>query len=192
MSFAVSIVFKAFAKGLKINNDIFKKLHFWFIGTSYAPAGCGKKTIQPIAAENNIDSYVTEVTDRIPYFETLYLLDKADLLFIPGSTDISYTASKIYPYIMLQKKMLAVFNKNSSVVNMLHQLQYGELIAFDHTVKAADEYVEDCFQRMCKLLSAEYSNKLDYDLFEPYKAFSKTKEQVDFFNEVIRINSIAN
>lgn len=121
MSYAVSILFKAL-KGLDEGRADFKNIHCWFIGTSYAPPGTGNKTIMPIAIENKVEEYVTEITDRVPYFETLYLLDKADIVFIPGSVDIHYTASKIYPYLILQKRLLAVFNKNSSVVTMLQQL----------------------------------------------------------------------
>jgi hypothetical protein len=185
MAFAVNIIFKAFAKGLAVDNDSFKNLHFWFIGTSYAPAGSGKKTIEPIAAENNLAGYVTEITDRLPYFESLYLLDKADILVIPGSTDTHYTASKIFPYLILQKRLLAVFNKNSSVVKMLQQLEYGELVAFDQSTKQAGEYVDDCLGRMQKLLSGTYNHALNNVLFEPYKAHAKARAQVDFFDEVI-------
>jgi hypothetical protein len=184
LAFAVSIIFKALAKGLSVNNELFSKLHFWFIGTSYAIAGSGNKTIEPIAAENNVTKYVTEITDRIPYFETLFLLNKADILIMPGSTDDQYTASKIFPYIILQKKLLAVFNEQSSVVEILQKLNYGELVTFDQTKKSAIAYVDDCFESLTKLLLPSYNTHLNNDLFEQYKAFAKTKEQVDFFNAI--------
>ena len=187
MSYAVSILFKALKKGLDEGRADFKNIHCWFIGTSYAPPGTGNKTIIPIAIENKVQDHVTEITDRVPYFETLYLLDKADIVFIPGSVDIHYTASKIYPYLILQKKLLAVFNKNSSVVTMLQQLNFGELVVFDHTAENADSYVEECYTRLCKLLAKDYAPHLDSDLFEPYRASYKTKEQVNFFNEVIAV-----
>lgn len=185
MSFAAAVLFKAFKKGLASGNADFGNIHFWFIGTSYAPQGAGKKTILPVAAESGVEAYVTEITDRVPYFETLFLLDKADIVFVPGSVDTHYTASKIYPYIILQKKLLAVFNQHSSVVTMLQQLKYGELVVFDHTSKNAGAYADECYNRLCTLLTKGYTVNLRTDLFEPYKASYKTKEQVDFFNEVI-------
>ena len=185
LDFALNIIFKAFAEGLAANHEEFSQLHFWFIGTSYAPAGMGKKTIQPIAAKNNVEGHVTEITDRIPYFQTLFLLDKADILLIPGSTDSSYTASKIFPYIILEKKLLAVFHQRSSVISLLQELNYGEIVAFDSTSKSPEEYVEECFKSLNRLLSPDYNNALKKHLFEPQKAFSKTKQQVDFFNEIL-------
>jgi hypothetical protein len=184
MSFAAEIIFLAFAKGLRKEPAIFSKIHFWFIGTSYAAKGTGTQTIYPIAVKTNVEQYVTEITDRIPYFESLFLLDKAQLLIIPGSTDTAYTASKIYPYILLNKKMLAVFNYNSSVVNMLEQLQYGEVLAFDQQQKNAEAYVDECYDKLLKLLHMQGTVTYDAGAFEPYMALSKTKEQVAFFNEI--------
>jgi Glycosyltransferase Family 4 len=189
MSFAVSVLFKALKKGLETGVADFKNIHCWFIGTSYAPPGTGNKTILPVAVENKVQDQVTEITDRVPYFETLYLLDKADIVFVPGSVDTHYTASKIYPYLVLQKKLLAVFNKNSSVVNLLQRLNFGELVVFDQTAGNTDTCVSECYTKLCKLLAKDYSPHLDSNLFAPYTAGFKTKEQVDFFNEVLALKT---
>lgn len=184
MSFAADILFASIAKGLQQEPGLFSKIHCWFIGTSYAAKGTGKQTIYPIAVKNNVQQYVTEITDRIPYFESLFLLSKADVLIVPGSTDTAYTASKIFPYILLNKKMLAIFNTNSSVVNMLHKIQYGEVIAFNHQQNKATDYVDDCYQKIRQLLTGTEEVQYNIAAFEPYLAYSKAKEQVDFFNEV--------
>lgn len=189
MNFATQIIFKAIRIGLQKNKELFSNIHCWFIGTSYAIAGTGKKTILPLAIENGLGDYVTEITDRIPYFETLYLLDKADVLLMPGSTDVAYTASKIYPYIMLKKKLLAVFNQQSSVVSLLKQLNYGELVAFDHSQKTIDEYTDLCYNSICKLLKPAYLVQVNETLFSPYTALEKTKEQVSFFNSIVESTS---
>lgn len=184
MAFAADIIFKAFAKGLLENKELFSRLHFWFIGTSYAPKGAGAKTIYPIAEKNNVQAFVTEITDRQPYFESLYLLQQAQLHIIPGSVDTAYTASKIYPYVLLNKKMLAVFYEKSSVVTMLKQLEYGEVVAFDHRKETAEHYINECYTRLDDLLRSATAVCYNKTKFEPYLAFSKTKEQVDFFNEI--------
>lgn len=185
MAFAAEIIFSAFAKGLREAPETFCNLHFWFIGTSYATKGMGTKTIYPVAVKNKIGEYVTEITDRIPYFESLFLLDKAQLLIVPGSTDTAYTASKIYPYILLNKKTLAVFNFNSSVVTMLQQLQYGETVAFDQQQKAAADYADECYEKMARLLRTTVAAGYNKAAFEPYMALAKAKEQVEFFNSVV-------
>src|ERR1700754_3513094 len=91
MRFALEIIFGAFQKGIKADPALFNRVHLWFIGTSYAVAGQGAQTILPVAREYGVDAQVTEIPDRIPYFNTLLLLKKADLLLVPGSTDTSYT-----------------------------------------------------------------------------------------------------
>ena len=187
MRFALEIVFKAFKKGLELSPEIFSKIHFYFIGTSYAAAGFGKKTITPLAQKLNIGDYVTEVTDRIPYFETLYLLKNANILLVPGSTDTSYTASKIYPYILAKKPLLAVFNKNSSVINVLNDLSIKSYVSFENT-QASEDFVDECFEKLNILIeNNEEKTVLNEDVFYPYTAKEKTVQQVDFFNTILEL-----
>jgi hypothetical protein len=188
MSFALEIIFKAFSLGLKEDETLFSKCHFWFIGTSYAQAGKGNKTIAPIATSYGLSKFVTEITDRIPYFETLFLLDKASMLLVPGSTDTAYTASKIYPYILAEKPLLALFYKESSVVKVLSDIHFGEVISFDQLVNDSTFYAASCMQKIKQIvLGTQPLKTLDMDSFKPFTAREKTKEQVDFFNSVIEI-----
>src|SRR5262249_10841993 len=131
-----------------------------------------------------VQDYVTEITDRLPYFESLYLLDQAQLIIVPGSTDTAYTASKIYPYVLLNKKLLAVFNYNSSVVSLLQKIGYGQLVVFNHLEKSTGDYVDECYEKLENLVSVDAVTGYNKQQFEPYLAFSKTKDQVDFFNYV--------
>jgi len=119
MEFSLSALFAALRKGLDEKPAIFDKLRFTFIGTSYAPTGKGVLTILPIAVRHGVQDHVSEQTDRIPYYEALNRLANTDYLLMPGSDDADYTASKIFPYIMAQKPLLAIFNKHSSVVDIL-------------------------------------------------------------------------
>jgi len=185
LKFALEIIFRALAKGLDINPGLFERVHLWFIGTSYAPAGTGQKTIEPLAQAFKVGNYVTEITDRIPYFETLFLLKKAKLLLVPGSIDTTYTASKIYPYIIAQQPLLAVFYKDSSVVQVLQQVRPGSVLAFDHLHHSPEEYVNDCLEKLDTLLNDDRQISVNMEAFEPYMAKGRTKEQVDFFNEVV-------
>lgn len=185
MKLALQIIFEAFKKGIREDKDVFSKMHFTFVGTSYAMAGQGTKTIEPTARIQDIQDYVTEITDRIPYFDTLYLLRQADALVVPGSTDKFYTASKIYPYLLAGKPLLAVFYKASSVINVLQQVGCRGLVIFDDA-GLNEEVVERCYCRLKEVvthLSLNYG--VDRKAFEPYTAFSRTREQADFFDQVI-------
>ncbi|NII24082.1 glycosyltransferase family 4 protein [Pseudoflavitalea sp. X16] len=186
LKFALEIIFRALAKGIERMPEVFGKVHLWFVGTSYAQAGKGQKTIEPLARALQVGDYVTEIPDRLPYFETLFLLKKkADMLLVPGSTDTSYTASKIYPYIITQKTLLAVFYRESSVLKVLKEVYPQSVLAFDHLHHSPEEYVDACMEQFKTLLSSLEAVPVNMPAFEPYMAKQRTKEQVEFFNKVI-------
>ena len=128
---AITPLFKALKTALQNGNEAFKSLKFYFIGTSYAPNGKGNPTILPLAKQHNVEDQVCEITNRISYYHTLATLQQADALFIPGSDDPKYTASKIYPYLLTQKSILAVFNPASSAINIMKE--YGVKHVYDYT-----------------------------------------------------------
>jgi hypothetical protein len=103
MNLAVSSIFHALKSGSDSQPELFKRIKLFFVGTSYAADGKGIKTIEPQAEKAGVGHLVTEITDRLPYFEAMKVLKDADLLIIPGSTDTNYTASKLYPYILANK-----------------------------------------------------------------------------------------
>jgi hypothetical protein len=127
---AITPLFKALKTGLNNGNETFKLLKFYFIGTSYAPNGQGKPSILPLAQQFGVTDNIIEITDRISYYHTLVTLQQADALFIPGSDDPKYTASKIYPYLFTQKPLLAIVNRASSVVNIMKE--YGVKQVYDY------------------------------------------------------------
>lgn len=184
MKTALEIVFESFKKGLHENPSLFKEVRFSFIGTSYALPGQGQKTIEPLADEMGIREYVTEITDRIPYFDTLYLLKKAEILLVPGSNDNTYTASKIYPYILAEKPMLALFHKDSSVITVLKDVGISSFVTFD-SENVSDELVVSFYGEMKKMLENRTPVHLNQHAFEPYTAKNRAKEQADFFDEVV-------
>jgi hypothetical protein len=108
-----------------------ESLRLHFIGTSYAAAGTGTPTIAPIAAEFGLEALVRESPDRIDYSRTLACLRAADALLVPGSDDPAYTASKIYPYLLAGRPLLAVFHARSTVVDLMGRAGGGVCIPFD-------------------------------------------------------------
>jgi hypothetical protein len=131
MHTAIKPVFEALYQGIQTNPELFKKLQFSFIGTSYAPEGRGLTTILPLASAYHVESHVTEITDRISFYHALHTLQQADALFIPGSDDPQYTASKIYPYLLVKKPLLAIFHQNSNAIDAINKCTIGaNLIQF--------------------------------------------------------------
>ena len=182
MQSAITLIFQAFKSGLTENPEIYSQFRFVFIGTSYAPKGQGKKTIEPIAERIGLVNYVEEYTDRVPYYEGLSLLQKADLLFIPGSDDPAYTASKLYPYILSNKPMVSIFHTSSSAINILRETKSG-------VVCTLNEEIEDIYKKFDSLLKSVNENtfhsQTEWNAFEKYGAREMTKRQVDLFNLVV-------
>jgi len=186
MQFSLRLLFKTISQGLQNNREFFENIHCWFIGTSYAAEGRGGKTVEPIALEEGLGNYVTEITDRIPYFTTLFLLKKADLLFVPGSSDTSYTASKIFPYILAQKPLLSCFHKKSSVIGILSQAKTGEVVTFGDELQITPTLLHEMSEKLQYLiLHKEDQFSFDKDGLKPYTAEIMTEKIVAVFNNAL-------
>ncbi len=181
MADSLSILFETFASLLSTEPDM-QKIRFHFIGTSYAPAGKGKPTIAPLAEKWGLETYVTEQTDRVPFYKGLSLLLQADALFVPGSNDPNYTASKIFPYIMANKPMLALFHSQSSAGEIITSCEAGTVAQTNHPETAAEivkNFLMDAAARKFIIPAT------DYAIFERYSAKSMTMQQVQLFESVL-------
>ena len=178
---AIAPVFKMLKKGLSDKEDTFySRLKFYFIGTSYAPAGQGKPSILPLAQQYGIADHVVEITDRISYYHTLLTLQQASGLFIPGSDDPQYTASKIYPYLLTQKPLLAIFNKKSSAIPILQE--YGVKHVYDY-----ESITEtDINKFFLQLNNGDPEPPIyDQEAINKYSAQQMTLKQCRLFNQVL-------
>lgn len=107
-----------------------KLLRLHFIGTSYASGGRAEPRVVPLAAEFGLTDQVTEQCERIPYAQALKCLSDADALLAIGSDDPGYTASKIYPYLLARKPLLAIYHEQSTVVELIRQVGGAVCIPF--------------------------------------------------------------
>lgn len=177
---AINPVFEALQTGLKENNEQYIKIKLYFIGTSYAPAGQGIATILPLAKQYGIEDSVVEITDRISYYQTLLTLQQANALFIPGSDDPKYTASKIFPYLLTKKPVLAVFNAASSAIPIMQQYGVQHVYSYDNiTTKNLLSFFEQLIQGEIKPI--EYNA----DAVKKYSAHEMTLAQSNLFNRII-------
>ncbi len=178
---ALKILFEAFKAGLKTKEAFFSRIRFYFLGTSYAQANLGEPTILPLALEMGLGENVIEDTNRIPFYQTLNTLMDFDALFICGSNDPRYTASKIYPYISTQKPLLAIFHRQSSASHIIKECNAGTVIHFDTPVL-------EQFENINSFLTNIYSQKTEINhlAFENYTAREMTKQQCLLFEEAIK------
>lgn len=186
MNFSLHGIFSGLKKGVDENPDVFSKVRMFFVGTSYAADGRGEKTILPIATKYGVENQVTEITNRLPYFKAMKTLKEADIMIVPGSTDTNYTASKLYPYILANRPMLAVFNKNSSVVDVLNKTNAGICVTFDN-----DDNPQILTQKVYVNLKNMISTlptvpNTNWEEFEPYSAREATRLQIELFDKIAK------
>jgi len=179
---AITPVFEAIKTGLANAPELFNNLKLYFIGTSYAPDGQGSPTIAPLAKEYGVENNVIEITDRIGYYHTLITLQLADALFIPGSDDPKYTASKIYPYLLSHKPLLSIFNSASNAVPIMEE--YG--CNFNYTY----DTTEDLLHKIGLFLSNLVNNQIEQQVYsktaeEEYSAKNMTMRQCVLFDLVV-------
>jgi hypothetical protein len=183
MALALRSIFGALSSVVKSLPGLRDTLRLHFLGTDYAPRGRGKKTVEPIAAEAGCGDMVIEQTDRIPYLEALQCLLDADALIVPGLNVPGYTASKIYPYILARKPLLAVFHEQSSVVDFLRETKAGTIVSF-----RSDDTPECISQRiLCSCwLQEPPVPQTDWTAFEPYTARAMTRKLCAVFDGVVQ------
>jgi hypothetical protein len=182
---AITPVFEALKDGLQNQPELYSKLKFYFIGTSYAPAGQGVATIAPLAKQFGVEDNVIELPGRISYYHSLATLQQADALFIPGSDDPQYSASKIYPYLLTQKPVLAIFNENSNAVAALNECADDAVVlTFDAGTDRPQDTLQPLFENWAKGIFTPIKIKQE---FGNYNAQSLTAKQTELFNKVIGI-----
>jgi hypothetical protein len=174
----------AFKQGLQEAPDLFSRVRLHFVGTSYAGTSA-TATIRPMAERLALGAFIQEDTQRLPYFAVLRLLKAADFLLVPGSDNPQYTASKIYPYIMARKPLLALFHEKSSVIEVLQRTQGGEYVTFQSD--------SDAREIACALLRVwhhflqrlPFPVNTDWNAFEKYSAREMTRQQCWLFDQVL-------
>lgn len=97
----------------------YRKLALHFFGTSNQTAKDAPERVLPVARELGVADHVSEVAPRIDYLEALTVLTDATAILMLGSSEPHYTASKLYPGLLAERPILAVYHAASSVVDIL-------------------------------------------------------------------------
>lgn len=106
------------------------KIRFYFAGTG----NTNLKSIADYAISNGLEDIVFEKKERIPYLEVLHNLSKATGVLAIGSTEMHYTASKIFQAILSKRPVFSVFHHQSTVVDILRETNTATYLV---------KYVED-------------------------------------------------
>jgi len=187
---ALRAVFAAVKKGLQENPEIFRRLRLHFVGTAYGPDGRGREQVLPVAREAGIDAVVEEHPERVAYLDAMQVLSDSHALLVVGSEQPHYTASKIFPYILAAKPLLAVFHRDSSVVSILNQTEAGIPVTFSEQDRLPGKVEEIAARlRQLLLLPAGFRPSTRWAAFERYTTRAMTARLAQVFDKVLARHS---
>lgn len=173
----------ALREGLERSPELFSRVRLHFVGTDYAAPPRRRATIQPIALEMGLGEQVREDPRRIPYFEALNVLRDADFLLLVGSDNPQYTPSKVFPYILARKPLLAILHERSAAVDMLRRA--GEVVSFSSDTDLP-RLVASLRSRWTELLQRlPYEPATHWEAFEAHTALETTRRQCALFDRVV-------
>jgi hypothetical protein len=160
-------------------------LRLWCIGTDYAPAGTGRPTLTPVAAREGVAARVVESPARVPYFQALRVLQDADVLVILGSEDPQYSPSKVYPYLLARRPVVAIVHEDSPVVPVLQNSGAGPVVTFRGRDQA-DAAVEALVGVLPSFVgSGHAAPTVRQESCAPWLAPELTRRQCEMFDAVL-------
>ena len=125
--------------------ELYSRLRLHFFGTSNRTAPDAPARVLPVAGELGVADRVTEIAPRIGYLDALRVQTQAGAILMMGSSERHYTASKLYPGLLAERPILAVYHEASSVVEILgraarppvvHLVTYGDATRAESRVTA--------------------------------------------------------
>lgn len=186
MAVALRVLFSAFHKERQREPEKWKNLRMHFIGTSYAPAHRAQESVTPIARECGVADMVEERTERVPYFEALQILTESDALIVIGSDSPSYSASKLYPYMLARKPLLAVLHEESPAVGILCECRAGEVVTFNPAdPRAAFPAMTAALLQTFEMASNKERANLNETQLATFNAREMTRKQSEVFDRAI-------
>ena len=99
--------------------DLYARLRLHFFGTSNVTTPGAPWRVLPVARALGVADRVTEMPGRLDYLDALTVQTQASAILLMGSSERHYTASKLYPALLSERPLLAVYHEASSVVDVL-------------------------------------------------------------------------
>jgi len=183
MEVALRPLFRALHRSRQAQPKQFQDLRLHFIGTQSSEAGETSPIVR-MAEQEGIEDLVSDQSERVPYFTALRCLQDADALFILGSDDGSYTPSKLYPYVLADKPLLAVSHEKSSLTNVISETGAGTLVTF--TERGSLESTTAAIETSGWLNGESPPEpSTDWETFNKYAAREMTRTQCQIFDRCV-------
>jgi hypothetical protein len=130
MPHSLMVLFDGLRKYEEQHPERAQRLRFHFFGTSYVAPGKGVPSVMPIAEACGVATYVDEIPHRLGHLECIRLQTDADILLLPGSSDLAYSPSKIYPYYLSGNPILGLVFRDSVMERLLDELNCAYMVRF--------------------------------------------------------------
>jgi hypothetical protein len=128
---------------------------FIFTARVYVAPGKGVASVLPIASACDVAEYVDEIPHRLGHLECMRLQSDADILLLPGSSDLAYSPSKIYPYYLSRNPILSLVFRDSVMERLLDELNCACMIRFRDA-----EPKDDAHAALHRFFDAAFENRL--------------------------------
>ncbi len=176
----VKALLDALVKLRDSKKELFDKIQIHFLGTSYNPDATPQ--VLPLAYEKGLDN-ISELTRRIPYLDALTVLKSADVILALGSSDSHYTPSKIYPCLVARRPLLGIFHEQSSVVDVLKEMNTGIVVTYNTEQPPLTQVTEisSALIRACEKPVCE-PDGIFQDRFNAYSARSMARRLASVFD----------
>lgn len=149
---------KAIRKIKRENPNLYRRIRFNFIGSTYAAEVKPEHLMATIlASEIGIGDVVTEHPERIGYLDALRVMRTADVnLILSISPGIHYTPSKVYPCVLAKRPILAVLNEASVAVRFMREVGAGRIVTFSDS-----HPLEDCVDEIAAEITEMAQGNVD-------------------------------
>jgi hypothetical protein len=190
---AASGTLRAFLRSLRIikdrHPDLYQQCRVHFVGTTYRPDPDGYFQVLPEAERIGVAEAVTEQPRRLPFLDSIDALTRADGLLMLGSAESHYTASRMLPYLMARRPIVAIFHEESDATELLRRRESVRLVTYGSSAP-----VENQIEHICHVLINFLSGDREADLppieqdpqWQPYMARSLTGQLASLFDRVLQ------
>lgn len=189
MPHALTVLFESLQQYRNRSPGRARLLRFHFLGTSYVAPGQGQNTVMPIAVKCGVADQVEEIPHRLGHLECIRLQRDTDFLLLPGSSDLAYSPSKIYPYYLAERPILALIFKNSVLEKILAELNCAVVARFqeNESKDEAHKAIMHFFDQALEGFPAGALPQRDHAFFERhFLAESLTELQCQLFDRALR------
>lgn len=187
MPHSLAVLFDGFRRYRERWPERAARFRFHFVGTSYVAPGKGKASVVPVAVACGIAEFVEEIPHRIGHLEALRWQQHADVLLLPGSSDLAYSPSKIYPYYLTGRPILGLVFRDSVMESLLDELSCAYLVRFADNEPKEQAYADlaSFFDHAIAGFPPDSQPVRNDALFnQTYLAEQLTRQQCALFNRV--------